>query len=415
MKILVNDFAGHAFQLELSRALAKCGHEVLHTYFAGNNTPKGSTDSRLDGLSIDAVNISRQFRKHSIFSRRAADVEYGKAIRDRIRKFQPHIVLSANTPLDAQQIIQDATRESEGKFVFWLQDILSIGMEFVLLKKRIPFATLVGRFYQRIERKLLRNSDAVVCIAPEFCRILDEWGVESSRTFVIENWAPLKELRQLPRENFWSDEHGLSGKFCFMYSGTLGMKHRPDLLLDLACSMQWLDDVVVVVIADGAGTDWLRENRHRVREGALRLEPFQPYSRLAEVLASSDVLITLLDEECGEFAVPSKTLAYLCAGRSQLIAAPLGNLASQIVQRADAGEAVVPNSTEFLSAAARLLESSTLRNSYAANSRIYAENTFDIERVSNEFIAVFDSVLGHKAEAFGSEMEEEVPLAAVEK
>jgi colanic acid biosynthesis glycosyl transferase WcaI len=411
MKILVNDFAGHAFQFQLSRSLALSGHQVLHTYFAGNNTPKGGTEARPEGLSIDAVCITRHFQKHSLWSRRAADIEFGNAIRDRIRAFRPDVVLSANTPLDAQRIILKATHDCGGRFIFWLQDILSVGVEFVLRKKRFPFARLAGRFYQRIERELLRRSDAVVCIASEFRRTLENWGVEPTKTFVIENWAPLKEVRPLPRNNSWSDEHGLTAKFCFMYSGTLGMKHRPELLLDLSLSHQSRNDVVVVVIADGAGADWLRKNLHRVRQGSLQVLPFQPYDRLSEVLATSDVLITLLDEECGTFAVPSKTLTYLCAERSQLVAAPLTNLASRIVRRADAGEAVHPSSSEFLLAASRLLESPALRQTYAANARCYAERAFDIKRVTKEFSAVFDSALGYEGSA--DEIVKEATTAAM--
>ncbi|RMF52223.1 MAG: glycosyltransferase WbuB, partial [Bacteroidetes bacterium] len=32
MRILVHDYAGHPFQVQLSRALARRGHDVLHAY-----------------------------------------------------------------------------------------------------------------------------------------------------------------------------------------------------------------------------------------------------------------------------------------------------------------------------------------------------------------------------------------------
>ena len=47
MRVFVNEFCGHPFQMELSRKLAKMGHQVYHVYFADNDsTPKGETELR---------------------------------------------------------------------------------------------------------------------------------------------------------------------------------------------------------------------------------------------------------------------------------------------------------------------------------------------------------------------------------
>ena len=401
MRILVNDFAGHPFEIQLSRELARAGHTVLHTYLKANDTPKGATsvlEHDRSNLTIEAVEIAREFRKHSVLSRVFADRAYGSAVSARIRQFKPEVVLSANTPLDAQKLMLRASRQMHAKFVFWLQDLLSIGVEFALKKKRVPLAGCAGQFYRRLEQRLLRASDAVVAIAPEFHDIIQQWQIEASKTFVIENWAPLDEVIPGPRNTAWAQEQGLTGKFCFMYSGTLGMKHNPELLLQLAKHLQDREDVVTVVIAQGAGADWLRENAHRVRPGTLLLLPFQPYHRLSEVLASSDVLIALLDPQCGAFAVPSKTLAYLCAGRPLLVSAPECNLAARIVQRAMAGEAVTPDRPQALSEAAeRMLRSESLRQRYAANARRYAENTFQVEEIAQRFLSVFYFALGTRS------------------
>ena len=41
MRCVIHDYAGHPFQVHLSRHLAKRGHEVFHLYFADNPGPKG--------------------------------------------------------------------------------------------------------------------------------------------------------------------------------------------------------------------------------------------------------------------------------------------------------------------------------------------------------------------------------------
>ena len=72
MNIIIHDYAGHPFQVELSRNLASRGHHVTHIYFAGDRGPKGNmkllmTDS--DTLSIEAVG-SQDYSKTNFMLRR---------------------------------------------------------------------------------------------------------------------------------------------------------------------------------------------------------------------------------------------------------------------------------------------------------------------------------------------------------
>jgi colanic acid biosynthesis glycosyl transferase WcaI len=407
MRILVNDYAGHPFELQLSRELSRRGHVVLHTYFAAYQTPKGRVDesSELDGLlTILPVKIETAFSQHSALSRRSADQAYGRELTKQVAAFRPDVVISANTPLDAQKHLLSATRKHGAKFIFWMQDLLSAAVEFVLRKKGIPLAALAGKVYSWLERRLLQKSDAVVCIAPEFQDVLRRWGIEEEKTFVIENWAPLEEISPQPRDTAFSREHGLDGKFCFMYSGTLGMKHKPELLLELANEFAQREDVVTVVIAQGAGADWLRKNADQRPLKSLKILPFQPYERHAEILASSDALITLLDSDCGAFAVPSKLLAYMCAARPLLVAAPAGNLASKVVRRADAGLPAPPSPGDFLRAAHQMLAEPKRQAEYGANARAYAEKAFRIDRICEQFLDVFAHAYNRKRDprAMGS-------------
>lgn len=403
MRILVNDHAGHPFQLQLSRALARAGHSVLHLYFADNiSTPKGQTRIQPNDpptLSIKGLSIRRKFKKHSPWARRLADIDYGKSASAQVQTFQPDVVLSSNTPLDAQKIILRAAQFSNAGFVFWVQDLLSMAISFVLRRKRIPFSSLVVKRYSRLERRLLLASDAVVPIAPEFCDVLGKWGISPSQTFVVENWAPLNEVRPMSHPTPWAKEMGVAGKFCFLYSGQLGMKHRPELLLQLAKHFEGSKDVVTVVVADGAGADWLRQHSN-VSPESLRLFPLQPYERLSEVLGAGDVLISILDSDCGAFAVPSKTLSYLCAGRPLLLAAPPQNLATKIIRLADAGIVVAgDDAAEFAAAAAMMFDCAEARDRWAANARIYAESTFDIDKIVQRFMVIFRLALEKRGTA----------------
>jgi colanic acid biosynthesis glycosyl transferase WcaI len=393
MRIFVNEFCGHAFQLELSRELSRRGHIVYHTFFADNvSTPKGVCSGARDvpNLAIEGVHIRSKFSKHALFSRRAADIEYGKRVASAVRSFRPDIVISANMPLDAQKILLDTSHRVNAKFVFWLQDIYSMAVRFVLKEKASFLSAVVSWHYENLEKKLLRRSDAIICIAPAFAERLVDWGIDASKTAVIPNWAPLHEVVPTPKNNAWARGNGVADRFCFLYSGTLGMKHRPELLLELAKDLQGSGDARLIVIAGGAGADWLRQRAHEVGSGVLTLLPFQPYEQISQALGSADVLITLLNSEAGAFAVPSKTMSYLCAGRPQIVAAPEANEVAKVVARANAGIIVSPDAPqEFIHAARSLLSNHGLCAEFGRNARKYAEQHFAIAAIADRFLEIF--------------------------
>ena len=133
---------------------------------------------------------------------------------------------------------------------------------------------------------------------------------------MIPNWAPLDEIYPLDRKNDWAVEQRLDDHKTLLYSGTLGLKHNPALLVSLA--RQVIDagqPVELVVVNEGPAVELLREEAARA-DVPLKLLPFQPYERLSEVLATGDILVVLLEESAGAFSVPSKTLSYLCAGQA---------------------------------------------------------------------------------------------------
>lgn len=390
MRILVHDYAGHPFQVQLSRALARRGHAVLHAYCGSlPNTAHGAM-RRLPGdpptFEITGVRLRETLDKYAYVKRWRQENEYGRRIVEVSERFRPDVVLSGNTPLDAQHRLLEACRARGVRFVFWLQDLLGVAAHRVL-RKKVPVAgEVVGRFYVRRERALLRRSDAVVMITGDFRPILRRAGVPDERLHVIENWAPLDEMPLRARDNAWARAHDLVGRRVLLYSGNLGMKHNPALLVRLARRFRDEPDVRLVVVSEGLGAEWLRERKAELGLDNLRILGFQPFERFPDVLASADVLVALLEPDAGVFSVPSKVLSYLCAARPVLLAVPPENLAARIVTGHEAGFVTPPDDAGgFVAAAETLLSDAALRETLGRNARAYAERTFAIERIADAF------------------------------
>ena len=207
---------------------------MLHLHFSQLETPKGAVAWREgdpETLAIEGVTLDKPHDKYSLVKRRFQDRAYGRAVAERIMRNPPDVVISSNTPIDAQRVIIEACWKHDVPFVFWLQDLFGLLIEKILAKKLPVIGLLAGRYYRRLEQKLVRSSHAVVCASDDFSPIVREFGVEARRIHVIENWAPLDEITPMDMDNDWARSHDLAGKKIVMYSGTLGLKHNPELLL----------------------------------------------------------------------------------------------------------------------------------------------------------------------------------------
>jgi glycosyltransferase involved in cell wall biosynthesis len=399
MKIQIHDYAGHPFQGQLSRELAKRGHEVTHAYFGGDPGPKGSLHRRDDdplGLSFERVDLDVVYNKGAFFKRRFNDIKYGTKIAALIDRIKPEIVVSGNTPVESQERIVKASHKAGANFVFWLQDIFSIAALKILPTKFGLIGTMVGKYYVFKERRQFHAADAIITITDGFAEQLktERWGIPASKMVTIENWGALSEISPQPKVNPWSIEFGLADKFVFLYTGTLGLKHDPRLLVEIARRMRDVPAVRVVAVAQGLNVAELQRLKDDEGLDNIQLLPLQPFDILPQVLGSGDVLVSVIEEDAGQFSVPSKVQSYLCAGRPILLSAPTLNLAATVLVREHAGVVVSPGQLEaFADAAAALQSDEVIRRGMGERGRAYAERAYDISAITDRFEAVFQQAL----------------------
>lgn len=389
MRILLHDYGHHAFPLQLSRELAHRGHQILHIYAGSNPTPhdllsRQETDP--ENLTILGLYIDEPLQKNSFIKRWLQEREYGRLVLAEIEKFKPGLLLSGNTPLDPQASLLRKCKQLGIPFVFWLQDVTGLAT-YLILKKKIPLVGyLIGQYYIHLERKLLNQSDKIILITEDFLPLLNNWEVDQGKAVVIPNWAPINEIPYQSRDNHWAKDHDLIDKFCFMYTGTLGLKHNPHLLLELAIHYKDTPDVAIVIVSETTGAKWLRERKEELSLENLIILEFQPFDQMQYVLASADVLVAILEEDAGIFSVPSKVLTYLCSQRPLLLAVPKMNRAARVVAESQSGIVVSSNETDaFTQAADELLRNPAERKRFGENARKYAEQNFDIQSIADQF------------------------------
>lgn len=390
MKIFVYDNSGHPFQVELSRNLAKRGYEVLHGFSESFQTPKGDlikTEADPDSFNIIGIKLEEEFKKNSYIKRRKQEIQIGQFVSEQIERMEPDIFIASNVPIDTLKIIQNKCKKMNCKFIFWVQDLYGPAIGKILSKKIGFLGKLVGNFYNKIEQNILSSSDAIILISEDFASYVNK----KEKVYVIPNWATINKIQMFDKDNSFSRKHNIVKCFNYVYSGTLGHKHNPELLIKLALSFNKSENMKIIVITEGIGRNYLEKRKTELNLNNIILLDFINYREMSMMLSSADVLIALLEEDAGIFSVPSKVLTYLCAGKIILASMPSENLASKILSKHSAGLVSLPNQEEkFVENAKKIFNDKDIRISFGKNGRNYAEKNFDIDNITDKFIEIFN-------------------------
>lgn len=383
--ILLSDYAGHPFTTELARTLTRRGERITYSYCAGTVSPKGMAGDHLDAVGVSP---GLTFEKYRPWTRLTSEVRYGLALSALVWRRRPDVHVVCNMPLVTAAVVWLLSLPLRIRSVVWFQDVQS-GLAAGSLGDG-----WMTRCLSSLETFVLRRASRVIAISQELMIEAELRGVDHERIRRLENWAPVEAIPVLARETAWASEHGLTARPLFVYAGTLGRKHDPSLLVDLAAALQ-ADGGHVVVVSEGEGADLIAGQLQRgAAPNNISVLPYQPFDRLPEVLATADVLVVVLETDAGRYSVPSKTLSYLCARRPILASMPLDNDAAHLLtERAGAGLVAAPDNREqFLAHARQLARDRALREQLGDGGRRYAEAHFDEHAVAERFLALLADI-----------------------
>lgn len=396
MRIAINDYAGFSFPLELSRELSRRGHNVLHVYSEASGGPKASPDqngdkrlriANLDVGSVEKENLLKRWRQERL---------YGDLAIKKLNDWQPDLVISANTPLEAQKKIICWAECHFIPSIFWLHDLLSIAAKSIISKVNRFLGCVVYRYMNRIEIGALARANHIISITDDFYPYLNAWNIDPAKVSVIPNWGPIEQIPVLPRKNRFSDHYGLDEKFVVLYSGTLGKKQDIQLIANTASEIADDQEILFVVATDVRGQKLLKHQVDGKEFSNLIQLPLQPTHRYPYLLASSDITMVTLDRSASTYCVPSKLWSAYCAERASVVAVDQQNLCARTTDEIGAGIVIPPGSVEqCVSAINRLKINPSLRVKMGSNARRYAERYFPISSIADQFEAAIDRISVH--------------------
>jgi colanic acid biosynthesis glycosyl transferase WcaI len=394
-RVLIHDFAGFAFPVQLGRELARRGHHVRLLYSdldtRGGRLSPSAADP--ETFSVGVVSIGQPFRKHELLRRAVQEFGYARVLAGEVSRFAPDILFNTNGTMIMSHWLSRCALKQGSRYVHWMQDIHTHTIGYVL-KGRFGHVGVLGQnLVRRIEHDVVAKAAAVIVISDDFKDQLAAYGIQPRAVFTIPNWMPCEEITPLPKDNEFARAFGLAHTFNVIYAGVLGHKHDIMPFVALAQACRDLADLRIVIVGRGFGFERLRQMRQACGLANLVLIDWQPHERFPDVLASGDLLMAAIAPQASSASVPSKILGYLCARRAVLAVVPQDNLGRRLVENAGAGVGADPDDHARLIALVRAFHAEPRRlTEYAERARRYAESTFAIGPIADRFESIIDDV-----------------------
>jgi colanic acid biosynthesis glycosyl transferase WcaI len=220
-------------------------------------------------------------------------------------------------------------------FVYDVQDIWP---ESIVASGYLKSKRLVG-LLSRLERFVYRRADHLLVVTEEARQNLVAKGVPACKVSVMPHWvdetlfAPRDETARARLRAQW----GWDGRFVVLFAGNLGAVQSLDTVLTAADQLADDEDVRIVLLGDGSEKSRLQQScRCRGLDDRVQFVERQPMAMMPDFMAAADALLVHLKEsEISRYSVPTKTYAYLAAGKPILMA--MGGAAGRLVRDAGAG------------------------------------------------------------------------------
>lgn len=381
--VVLIDFGGHPFTADLAISLQRSGATVHYVFSSSNESnPHGDfSDATAEGVEVHDITLGRPVDQTQLRRRFRDEQHFGWATAKLIRQLPATAtVILCQVPVAAAVVIQGAAKARGHKVVLWLQEIQSD------LSSIPGTRSLPAKLFTTLERRIVKAADRVIAISEGFADYAAANRTSGrDEVTVLPNWAPLRYLPNRHRINEWSTDQGLHpDRRRVLYSGRLGVEHRPDEIAALALMLTANGDIDMVIVAGGPGVESLRTRPELASHPNVRFIELQPLGSLADVLSSADILLGTLDDRATEALVPSKILSYLCAARPVVALMNSHNPSAQLVEDVGAGIAV-GDIHQAATVIRELLGDPDHMRKMGNLGRAYAATTFDPTTVADRF------------------------------
>jgi lipopolysaccharide/colanic/teichoic acid biosynthesis glycosyltransferase/glycosyltransferase involved in cell wall biosynthesis len=238
-----------------------------------------------------------------------------------------------------------------------------------------------------------RRASHITVLSPGFKKTLTARGVPSGKMDAIYNWCQEESVPR--RTSLPAERLGRADRFCVLFAGTMGRAQGLDSVL-LAAQICQTSVPIAEFLFMGAGVDRSRLERmaEELQLDNVRFLPPQPMQAMGRILAGADALLVhLKDDPLFRITIPSKTQAYLAAGKPILMA--VRGDAADLVKRSQSGVLCQPGDPQSIADAVKKLIVAGPEDlaSMGRNGKAFYDGALSLSIGAGEFDRIFKMVI----------------------
>ena len=354
-------------------ALINEGYEVTVFCWA-RRLEKYDTKWKTEKDGIKVVRIFEEL-KGGFFSKVKSFRKALKKLEEKVAEYEPDIVHAHD--LEVLDVAVNIKNKLESKIIFDSHE------DWPMLEKVQNW--FVGKYYERKQKKLIGNIDALLTVS-------DELAVRLEGGTVLYN----SELLETVEKPVLHDRFGLDG----IVAGYIGALRKPILeeILEAASKVNALSVLIVGGPPKGqAGyTDMIKELEElAIEKGAnAKFTGPLPYSMMNECYAACDILMVghYVDKRLRDYAIPKKLLDAM-AYKVPVIVGPY-DARKKIVKRYDCG--IV--SEDWTEALTTLSNDKSLRKKMGENGYKAFKMNYTWEAQEQKLLGIYSNLLNEKTD-----------------
>jgi glycosyltransferase involved in cell wall biosynthesis len=256
-------------------------------------------------------------------------------------------------------------RLKKNRHIHWCHDVYPD--IFPALNVRLP--GFLMRPAKKLSRLSIQECDKTIVIGRCMAKYLAHSGIDPRMITVIPNWPDPELLKPEgePHSYFERPDHlpvqvtingakpteqqlrDMAPKFRVLYAGNLGRAHPLKTIIEAAAILDHESpEIEFVFVGDGPRFDEVARERGKRGLHNIRLLPYQPQSRIRQVMESGDVHLISMREDAAGMLVPSKLYAALAVGRPCIFIGPAQSEAARVVHDFHAGVIVAQGDAQAL-------------------------------------------------------------------
>lgn len=329
---------------DLARGFAKAGWDV--TIITTGHKAGESYDGKVRVIRVKAPMAKKTVTAYAIV--------WFKLLLRAMRHERTDLIVTMTDPPLIVIAGQMLRRMKKARHIHWCQDMFPD----LFPALGVKFSRPVMNFFRKSSRRAMKKCDKVVTVGRCMGKRLKESGLVAGKIAIIPNWPdyellngdgkkkPVRKRRYRkggknirPFDQQLRDGH--EQKFRVLYSGNLGLAHPVDTIIGAAAILaDTHPDIEFVFVGHGANVDKLAAERARRRLENIRFLPFQPASKLKELMESGDIHLISMSHEAAGMLVPCKLYSALAVERPCVLIGPEDCETAQVLTDFHAGTVV---------------------------------------------------------------------------